>query len=76
LLPRAERCSDRLIDLLRRYRRAVELGLERAQRVADGVGDHRRRRDRAAFADAFDAERIERRRRVLVDDCYVWVGEW
>src|SRR3984885_13182118 len=58
------------VDVLRRDRRAVEFRLERTQRVGDGVGDHRRRRDRAAFADALDAERIERRRRVLVDDCY------
>ena len=49
-------------------RGGVDLDPERGERVADGVGDRRGRGDRAAFADALDAERVERRRRMLVDD--------
>ena len=30
----------------------TELGAERSQRIVDGIGDRRRRRDRAALADA------------------------
>ena len=46
--------------------RGVHLDAERGQSIADGIGDGRRRGDRTAFADPFDAERIERRRRMLV----------
>ena len=38
----------------------VYLDTERGQGVADGVGDGRRRGDRTAFADTFDAKRVER----------------
>jgi hypothetical protein len=47
--------------VLRLYRRPIELGLEGAERVGHGVCNRNGGRNRAAFADAFDAKRIERR---------------
>src|SRR5260370_27295149 len=68
--PRACRRCDRLLDGLRRAGQPVELDPERAQRLTHAIGTHRRRRNGPAFADAFDAERIERRRRMLVDQLH------
>src|SRR6516162_1308510 len=59
---RRPECLD---DLLRLDRGRVELDTEGRERVADGIGDGRRRRDRAAFADPLHAERVERRGRML-----------
>src|SRR5205807_9307209 len=50
---------DSLHDPFRCQRRRIELNAERRQRVADGVGDRRRRRNGAAFAAAFDTEWVE-----------------
>src|SRR5579871_5480680 len=46
----------------------AEFRAERPQGVVDGVGDGRRRSNRAAFADAFRAEPCIWRRRLHVDD--------
>jgi hypothetical protein len=56
-----------LADLLWRYGRAIEFDFERTERVRDRVRECSRRPDRAAFADSLDAERIERRWRMLVN---------
>src|SRR5580704_8227793 len=55
-------------ELFRLDRRRIHLDAERGQGVADGVGDGDRRGNGAALADPLDAERVERRRRVLVND--------
>src|SRR5436305_959507 len=46
---------DRLGNAPRRQRRFVETWADAAERVGHGVGDGGRRRDGAAFAEAFDA---------------------
>src|SRR6516162_4818652 len=58
---------DSLPNALRGDRRRVEFDAEGREGVADRVGDRGGWCDRAAFPDAFDAERIERRRRMLVE---------
>src|SRR5208283_2934999 len=58
--PPVPRRPDSFYNLLRLDRGRVELGAERRERVADGVGDRRRGCDRTTFADTFDAERVER----------------
>src|SRR5580704_1736306 len=57
-------------ELFRLDRRRIHLDAERSQGVADGVGDSGRRGDGAALADPLHAERVERRRRVLVEDAH------
>jgi hypothetical protein len=60
----AERRPD---DVFSSQWRSIEFNFEGAHRIRNGVGDHNRRCDCAAFADPFYPKRIERRRRVLVD---------
>src|ERR1700761_553219 len=55
-------------QLLRLDRRRVHLDAEQSQGVAYGIGDGGRRSDGSPLPDPLDAERVERRRRVLVDD--------
>src|SRR5207302_727056 len=54
---------DRAPDLLRRERDVDVADAERRERVDDRVHDRRRRHAGGAFADAFDAEGVERSRR-------------
>src|SRR6516162_3567203 len=61
------RLTDGLCDLLRFDRGGVELGTKGCQRVGDGVGEGCRRCDGTPFTHSFDAERVERRPRMLVD---------
>ena len=56
---------DRAPQAFGRQRHLDMADAERLQRVDDGVGDRRRRADRAGLAAAFDAERIGRARRRL-----------
>ena len=65
---RIARGQQRLDDTVGRNRRVHQLDAKRPQRVVDGVGDRGRWRDRAAFADALDAElRIGRRRLHVIE---------
>jgi len=49
---------------------ASDTDAEMPQRVLDRVGDGRRRRHRPAFAEPFDAQRVERRRGMQVLDAH------
>src|SRR5262245_35478652 len=59
--PRSSTTLKQRDDARRRYRRLGDAHAERRQRVLDGVGNCRRRRDRAAFAEPLDPERVARR---------------
>ena len=52
-------------DARRRQRQFAQIDAERTQRRGDGIGNDAADRNDAAFAGAFRAERIERRRLVL-----------
>src|SRR5262249_4115074 len=55
-------------DLLGKNGSGVELRTEWRERVTDRIGDRHRRRGRAPLAQPFAAERVERRRRVQMDE--------
>src|SRR5438067_2640915 len=63
---RGHRCLvllDRAPQPFRRQRHLDMADAERLQRIDDGIGDRRRRADRAGLAAAFDPERVVRAKR-------------
>ena len=62
----AASCLDQIPDFFGRQRHVDVPHAQRAERIHHGIHHRRRTADGAGFADAFDAQRIHRRRRVGV----------
>src|SRR5215207_11743471 len=67
---RSMNCVYRSHDVLGLYGRGVDLDVESSERVANGIGDRRGRRNGAAFAYSLHAEGLESRRRLLMQQIH------